>query len=401
MIGRKFFQTITLYILAGATLVPLVLPEGSRTAGYIFGIGMLLAATPVFLVGTRRADLRRLYASVWFLPIISLALLLIETLRFMSGSGQASILGLLQTYGYVVVLHLCLVVFPTGFLERWKTVMQLLALIGGLLSVGALAVGMGIPIYSGRIGQPIPVIGLNYNSSLLAGPNYFAVVAFLGAASAFFLRNRGFWWYIILGFNLMGILLAYSRAAYLACAVFFVSWLYYGRGRLTKLQYALLVGASLTIFTAFTDVTAFLQLERGLTGREILWPVAVQALRARPLTGWGQDGIEYLLRDVFDLRWASFHNTILDFAVAYGLIAGSFYTLGLAILIGRTMGLRGPSREMWAPLTVSFIPLMLFTTLTLGGINYGSLFMTLILGAANAERRLEQGGNHARPLGHA
>jgi O-antigen ligase len=80
-----------------------------------------------------------------------------------------------------------------------------------------------------------------------------------------------------------------------------------------------------------------------LTGRDSVWQDAWQAIRARPLLGWGFDDHAYLIASA-GMPYSSYHNGALDLAVNGGLVA----VLLLAALL-LTWALRHLRRTLLAP----------------------------------------------------
>ena len=85
-----------------------------------------------------------------------------------------------------------------------------------------------------------------------------------------------------------------------------------------------------------------------LTGRDTVWQDAYQAIRARPLLGWGFDDHAYLIASA-GMPYSSYHNGVLDLAVNGGIV--SVLLLGVLIL---TWALRHLQRTLLAPKVAAY-----------------------------------------------
>jgi O-antigen ligase len=91
-----------------------------------------------------------------------------------------------------------------------------------------------------------------------------------------------------------------------------------------------------------------------LTGRDSVWNDAYQAIRARPLLGWGFDDHAYLIASA-GMPYSSYHNGLLDLAVNGGIVS----VLLLALLM-LTWALRHLQRTLLAPRVAGYaVPFVL------------------------------------------
>jgi O-antigen ligase len=136
-----------------------------------------------------------------------------------------------------------------------------------------------------------------------------------------------------------------------------------------------------------------------LTGRTVLWDVAVDAYESRPLLGFGYKAwwssyetdaaiIVYLIGN----DAGNFHNSLIEMAVAFGtfgpiLLGGSLlYSLITAI---RVYAVDGRFLLLWPVLTTLYIILSCFAESLLFN-NHGFYQLLLVVAAAAASRRLSE-----------
>ncbi len=295
----------------------------------------------------------------------------------LSGSSQGSFA--LKTAGYFVGAYSSVIIM--GRILAGGKGIKFLANFLSLFSASGLILFvldlMGIRNFGIMYGMRIPYIGVHPIRSLAFGPNYFSILALMGFAVSFFLFVSGRKVYLVhLLVNLLGIFLSFSRAGYLALVVFVLVWFWEKRGfKALLLLLPVLVSASV--------LPAFLQLSKGMTGREVIWPLAWELILEFPVSGWGM-GVE----DVFSrtgIKWGSAHNSFLDVGLMYGLVGMLLYTLLFLFTMALVRRKDRKSREFLFPLLCSLFVLSAFTTFVVGGFSIGSQLAGVFLGMGMRE----------------
>ena len=147
-------------------------------------------------------------------------------------------------------------------------------------------------------------------------------------------------------------------------------------------------------------------MDRGLSGREYLWPVAVKLIREQPITGYGIGSAVGMKVEAgggslpaLSLQSPSgFHNFILDTAVTIGVPATIFMLLIFFIAWKRLRGShsgRSTRITLLAGIAGIFV-ISFFTTYNIGGIRIVSFTFAVLLGLASAYPLLERQPDKAR-----
>ncbi len=290
-----------------------------------------------------------------------------------SGSSSGSFA--LRTVGYSVGAYVTLVVMARVFsksnglvfLEIFLSLFSITGLVFFLLYLVGLP-SLGI-IYNMRI----PYLGLKPIKSLVFGPNYFSALAFMGFALSYYLWRVSlkFFHLGLLVVNLLALFLSFSRAAYLALALFLLVEMSIKKTRLF-LPFLALVLAFVIAFPGF------LQLKKGMTGREVIWPLAWELIMEAPAAGWGTE-----VKTVFaktNIKWSSAHNSFLDFGIMYGLVGMVLYFFLFVAALAFSFRKKDPLHRFLIPLIPSLFVLSLFSTFVVGGFSIGSVLTGIFLG---------------------
>lgn len=140
----------------------------------------------------------------------------------------------------------------------------------------------------------------------------------------------------LLGVALTAMLFAQTRSALLGFALALLAVLLLHRrwGLFALLMGGGLVAASTQLASV---ITAYLIRGQAyaldtLSGRTVWWTAALDALRDRPLEGYGMfAGGKYVLRTYFDRSTSTLHNSFVEVAAGSGLIGLTLFVTGLAL----------------------------------------------------------------------
>jgi O-antigen ligase len=222
-------------------------------------------------------------------------------------------------------------------------------------------------LYAFSVGQNVflgDAAGTTYIQATFVNRNNYATYAVFGllANLAVFLQisNRqssglkrrlegffgGTWIYaigVLVGVGVVS--LTQSRAGALAgligLCVFLLMW---GRGKSRTWDLAALsVLAGVLIFVAFTSATGLTERVLATTledGRFVVYPVVLQAIVDRPLTGHGLGAFNdafrpYVPLEVSSVEWRRAHNTFLEVAFGLGLPATAVFLTALGLIVWR------------------------------------------------------------------
>jgi len=379
--------------------VPKLLGYVISASAIVFGSFLLVSTGTLFTTFAWRL----LKASPWFW-LWAFVVLTIQYVHFLLGDA-ADLEALIRTLGYIFIFTLSYFVLgPAIFVARGRP-WDFLTLIISCTSVIAVLGSLGITsvgVYRSRI----PIIGLPFTKSIFMDANYFAVIASVGLVSAIhgysISREKSTRFIYALGclLNLLGVLLSYSRAGYLAVLGAALLWFFTSRRIARSWKIGLL---AIGIITAPLYVNSllnsqafqeFFQVQQGLTGREILWPSALQAIAERPVLGWGIGSVDDVIIAKVG-RWTSSHNTYLDFGIMTGMLGLAAF---LWVIIASIWPLLSRERSTYSQrrflLTVLFLFFILsnFITFTPGGASFASFLYALALGEANSLRLLRYSG---------
>ena len=379
-----------------ATLAP-YLEHIPRLIGYALAFTVVILASLLFVnqpgyLG-KVSKISRNSPHFW---IFALFLLLSQYINGLF--GLIGLWGLMKTIGYVIIGISAYLVFPAVFKGgKSGRLWSFLAKLGALFSLLGIiiVVNGGLEIFGLSWKPSYTMVGLGIHStkSIFFDSNYFAVVTFVGfITSLYVLKSKSFnrlWAMSFLLLNLLGLLLTYSRAAYVTLFVALVVWFTIDSKLPQKVPIMLIViliaiGSTIAVQTS-PQLQLFSQIKRGGTGRELLWPAALRAIAERPLVGWGVGNVAQVIHNA-GLPWASSHNSFLDFFIMTGLLTGLIYIWLIAISITRLYFSRKHSveRRFLLAAVSGMVLLVQFTTHTVGGVSFGSFILTLLLGMANA-----------------
>jgi O-antigen ligase len=387
-----------------ATLFP-ILAYVPKTIGYVIAVGVILLTSFIFLAFSRSFNLLKISIEnsphFWIFFLFLLLSQYVVTLL-----GFLDIWGLIKVVGYLMVAICGYFIFPALFLKDnciyfpWSFFSKLGAIFsffGILIVLKGKIEFLGLE-WSASLWN-IPLVKLPATSSLFSDPNYFSIIPFLGfIGSLYLIKSQKFSFLkklgllFLSGLNLAGIFFSYSRAAYLATFFLIVFLILMESNFVKKLILTTLI--ILSIFILFNTIQnipqlqTFLGTERALflSGREILWPAAIEVLNTHPILGWGIGNVdEIILSQNLPNSWTSSHNSFLDFAIMCGIPVTLLYLLVIIISIKRLYYLKSQrfDRKILLCSIFCMLIIMQFTTHTLGGVAFGSFVFSFLLGTAN------------------
>jgi len=369
-----------------------------RSVGYAISASSIVFSSFILLMN-RQVSVRAwrlLSLSVWYW---SWAFVLLVTQLIVALQGFLSFEGLTLTIGYLVLFTFTYFLLAPGASIKTESIWPLLGLVLGTTSLIGVLGALGVWQIE-ALPWEIPIFHVPNIKSIFMDPNYFGVVAFIGVISSLYgynlKKNRvaKFLWASLSVVNFIGIFLSYSRAVYsvtlLAVAVWFltskkVRWKW--KVFLTTAAVAMLVYLAILPLRS-PEINTFLQVNRGMTGREFLWPEALKSITERPLFGWGVGNVdEVVFRGVG--RWRSAHNTLLDFGIMAG-IPGIIALVGIVIasmfpLLQKNNENFQEKRFLLTLLSGLLISTQ-FVTFTPGGAGFASFIFALALGQASTLR---------------
>ncbi len=359
---------LSLLSVAVSSLPYLVFFKGQPPFYMASGLILLTVA----LVGTWKGLLpsRRHLPLLLYLSYLPLA-------YFLSGSSQGVFA--LKTAGYFLGAYTSVVIM--GRVLGEERGLKILANFLSFFSAAGLfflALDLfGMRNFAVMSGMKIPYLGIHPIRSLVFGPNYFSILALMGFALSLYLFNSGERIYLLhTSLNLLGIVLSFSRAGYLALGVFLAVYLINRRG--TRALLFILPGAM-----ALFLLPRFLQISKGMTGREAIWPLAWELIKDFPVSGWGM-GVEKIFAAT-GIKWGSAHNTFLDVGLMFGLVGLILYAVMFLYTLALVFREKSWKRELLLPLLPSLLVLSFFTTFVVGGFSLGSQLAGIFLGMGMKE----------------
>ena len=340
--------------------------------------------------------------------------------------------------GMVAVCALSFWVIPAG-LARRPDRERLLAALGVLgivvaLSVYVVSLAGGWTVFGRQVGFYHVVdltiggtatgIHFGYSSGAFITPlepsvlTVIGILALLGWSSGRAGRDLRVTWIAIV-FMTPAVLVTLDRSAWLAAAVgggAFVALAYFARLRMATgvfvfvfftawflLVFGNLIGANTVTTACVANCSATsdetpLRGGTGLSGRQYLWAASVEAIKHRPLFGYGPGNDvpaidQYLGSDAkkagYTLAGLTSHSTWFRTGVEMG-IPGLLFLLasGLAVAWVFVRGIRSRSafpdatRLALAAAVCGLLPAMTFETFLFGGVTFSSLFLTVAAGLA-------------------
>lgn len=373
--NRKYYFIITLILLSSFLSYEAHIYEYYST-GLMVVSALLMCLVGLFFLYEKEPD-RSLYFVVRknygiILLFACMILLTILGRLFFGMNRSTSVL-------YVLMMLCCL--FPSFFIlpvilnrnhRLFEYFINFITLLGCILAIFTLII-----YYNPNL---LPY-DLEYGraKSIYFDPNYCAMV--LGIVLTLNMNEKKIKRTIAVCF-LFGyaILLTGSRGTFIsiivACCLYIL--LLSKLSAVKKLVVVALMGATLLFLIEYLQQLDFFREEQGLNGRDELIAIAMTAIKKSPIIGYGYQSIGTYLIDIRHATNASTHNTFVDYAFSYGLIATLAYIL--IIVKNFSRGMKNNS-EPFLMLSLTFMIINSNSIVySFGGIGIGSLLFTIILG---------------------
>jgi O-antigen ligase len=404
---RKTFGEAVMVLLAIlSALIPYVSVVQKSHAYGIAAVGVFLAVSALLfdprLVRMTIEVLKKSWA-FWILAFV-----LILTQAILTLQGILTTWGLFKTLGYVIILFATFFLFSAATFREQRFLWPALGLM--LLPVSLLGITGSFGMWGsiGSLQWKIPLLDIPPSRSVLRDQNFFALTTYIGVITSLYgFRIKGLvlprpFWFLIVTCHLIAMLFAYSRAAFLAFGVTVLIWILTVRRLGVAARSIMGIGLGIGISSGIVwglrnnAISSFLQVNMSLTGRELMWPLAVNLIAEKPFVGWGVGNLEGIFLDYSD-KWVSSHNTFLDFSMMTGVAGG--VALGIFILASIRNLFGGKKHLLEKRFLLSALAGLLiinqFITFTPGGIGFGCVVFTLMLGQANFMSKISNFSLHA------
>lgn len=247
----------------------------------------------------------------------------------------------------------------------WRDLIRLLALAFAVLAAGSLVAAVAVPSF-GVMQEIFPGAwrGLWWEKNLMGATMAFAALSFLAASLTTPHRREARIWLALAPLAVFLVVMSTSRTAMILTAAGLG-----GAGLIWVARRGFLSAALAITFGGFgvaalvgvivlgpAQVLAMLGRDATLTGRTDIWGALIEAVRARPWTGYGfeafweaENGPVYWVEQATNFLPSHAHNAWLETALAFGLpglaLAALLYLSGLATGLRRLF--RGPE-TYWA-----------------------------------------------------
>jgi len=288
-------------------------------------------------------------------------------------------------------------------LNKW---IKIIAFTSGILALTAIISNLGL---SSLFGIPFSdkyyygILGLYGTGGILEHPNTLGTEMLLGVACSLYLMNRDkkkTIYKLLFFLSLFGLFLGMHRGPWLASGVALIYFIFSKKGITSKLFYFLIlpVGAVALLFILYQYVQTneflirLFRINQGLSGREVLWPFAINLIKMQPIKGYGflsSPDLKWEYENSTILKYApesSFHNVFIDTALQSGLMVMFFYMLLFITPLYRVVSLKkvSPLKNLLLFTSVAMVISVIFVNYSIGGLRSTSLAMSVFLGVANA-----------------
>lgn len=320
---------------------------------------------------------------VWLLIITILVIQLANSLL-----GKLSIEGGFKALGMPLAIMYSVIIVPT-FLYRFnlfKTLLKFFSLAGSFIALTSI-----IYTFQSVDLSNITFVKLQYyqwlNFDHIIDSNYQAAIETISTISAVYLflqKGQKWWWLSVFLLNMLGMLIAASRASLLAVAVSLFIYFYFSLR--TKAKVFLLTVTSiisLLIIINYSSlieihfINQILDLDRGSTGRLELWSTAIEVIMNYPLNGIGSNSF---ILTTQSLSRSSSHNSFLDYMINNGVVAGLIYIALIGYVLIQMWKQKSRTVAHLISMVIGVIVVMMFTTHNIGGISYMSQIVGIIIG---------------------
>jgi O-antigen ligase len=274
--------------------------------------------------------------------LVALLALVIAIAAMFSIARETTLLVSLRSLFFLLAACSLSVLFPCT-LETLTWLFFCLGLAGTFISIitlaGAACSILGLDLLAFAVDQPDYMYGLPQVEFCFENPNTFGlflVFSITGLIIFFALiRDRverkgpaAFLFYLVLAIQLLALTLTFSRAAFVALALFVSSFIWLNNGRHSYAPLVLLGAVFLFSRHAFESGSMSEMLEALFSGRIQLWAEGIRLFAQYPLLGTGLGGWFAVTGNRLSL-----HNTYLHLAVELGLAGLTLYITCIALFL--------------------------------------------------------------------
>jgi len=356
----------------------------STASGYLL-VGGVFGGCLFWLVLTGRTKIRVPRKIAWlYLFILSL---------FVTGTiMNPSVQGIIRTLTFATITSviILMLVYDIDFTIFWRMygVATASVVIIGLPTVFINQFSLGpfvITAYSTTPTAPIN-IGINTISSIFSNPNNLALVCCFAVIGLVTTQTLSRATALLAAINIFGVFMADGQAAQLATiagiGIFAVGK--FNRSLVKIITTVALVGITIGLLLVFQLIPGPETLSTiSLSGRRHLWQASVQALKIRPLIGYGPVNMSNVLEPYITnptRTGVGPHNSYIRIALSNGILGGILYTLiHLYALLqtARQSNLNSLSSHamLWAAVVIQ-----IFNGATIFGISSSSILFAIALG---------------------
>lgn len=396
-----------LIILAASLTLSGFVPD---IIGYTLVAFVYLAFVGVFIATDR-------FAIVYHWTIIPMVLLIwgVFVLTTMLDPTTA---GMLRLGAFTVITGINLFVVP-AVINRAVFHDVLACTAGAFVLIGLPTVLLGsyeiagLTITSWDTTQTLAGVVLHTPVSIFDNPNYLSGFAAIGvvASGAMFVRSRRLLAVGAFGLNTLGVVLAGGRAALLALVAaggLYIVYRLFGRTAMAGLvafgAFGVVIGFAM-VFAIIPGPDVIAQVNLG--DRRATWSAAYEAVRSRPLLGWGPGNDAELLAGYLhnSVDVTTTHNSYIRMFLISGVLGGGAYlVLTINTLV---IGIRNARSEtvFTILLLVAFLILQLFAGMTIFGLSLlsmlGALFVGYVQSSAPASKIVNVTEARRRIVGYA
>ena len=391
----------SMWAVAISTLFPFIYGNSEyRTVAYFISVSTILltAIIQLLLTTTRKIVIQTirqsLHVHLFFVVFILSQFATIAT----SDPGRTEAMDIAWLAGYVVIGAISYFIFAAAVANTlFKSILLFFITIGVLSSIIAIYVAItgakNFFIWEIQQVSYYRAFGVYFSSSLFYTANRFAFVAFWGCVGSlyFFLtsKHRSFFATCLL-LCVIGILLSWSRAMYIALFLSGFTWIFIN----VRPKYRVWIAVGIALIMLITlsilfsvEAISTMVFVQGWARRDEIWPAAIQAISYHPWAGYGissGDAVKELLYH-YTGQLDAVHSTPLSLAFRAGIPTAVlwFIVFSMSFIRLAYSQLNQADKSVVVMGLVGTFVACMFTDYSIGGAGYGSLVSTIFLGLAN------------------
>jgi len=304
--------------------------------------------------------------------------------------------------GYIIIGFIGFFIFPIAIMNKnlFNKLIYFLVTVAGISSIIAIYIALtginnffGLPINKFFLG-PFKIYG---SSSIYYESNRFALIAFFGwtGSNYLFLKYKKKSMLILNFLCLLGIILSWSRAIYLATFIGFLIWIIIkAKSSIYGILYYFIMSLITIVLIIFIpwDIFYILLFSQGWAKREILWPTAIKAIIKSPWWGYGFGKPEIVENVIYYYTGykTSIHCGPLGLAFHAGIPVALLWLFIVLVSINRLFKskLLLLEKAFLETCIAGTLIATIFLDYNIGGLSYGSLLQTIFLGLSNLSNKL-------------